>query len=123
MDEYCETAEKVSKKNLIIETLQKSIKNSLTKYNRTREEASKLGMEIAKSLRIGVHPKLVDQVDAKESYLDDLRQAVSAYKPKNSCLEIGIMKSKDDKQINEFRSALLSQQVSQDQKQQRKAME
>lgn len=97
MDEYCETAEKVSKKNLIIETLQKSIKNSLSKYNRTREEVSKLGIEIAKSLKIGVHPKLVDQVDAKESYLDELRQAVSAYKPKSSCLEIGIMKSKDDK--------------------------
>jgi len=42
------------------------MKNSLNKYNRTREEASKLGMDTMRSIKIGIHPTLIGEIDAKE---------------------------------------------------------
>lgn len=123
LDEYSETAEKLSKKNLAIETLLKSMKNSLAKYNRTREEASKLGMQTVRDLNVGVHPRLKEDVDENEEYLQSFRNAVSAYKPKSSCLEIGILKSKDEQSIDKFKAALREQEASQKQKQQKIEME
>ena len=47
----------------------------------------------------------------------------SAYKPKSSCLEIGILKSKDEQSIDKFKAALREQEASQKQKQQKIEME
>lgn len=108
---------------MVIETLIKSMKNSLNKYNRTREEASKLGILTVRELKVGVHPLFKEEIDETEEYLQSFRNAVSAYKPKTSCLEFGIMKTKDEQQLEDFRAALREQEASQKQKQERQEME
>jgi len=92
------------------------MKNSLNKYNRTRDEASKLGMRTVQDLKLGIHPLFKAEIDQNEEYLQMFRNAVSAYKPKSSCLEIGILKSKDEHSIDKFKSALREQDASQRQK-------
>ena len=48
---------------------------------------------------------------------------MSNYKPKSSCLEIGILKTRDEDRMNTFTSALATQKVSQDAKRERQLIE
>ena len=49
----------------------------------------------------------------------EFKQAVSNYKPKSSCLEIGIVKTRDEDRMLNFQHALTVQKVSQDAKRDR----
>jgi ATP-dependent RNA helicase DDX54/DBP10 len=64
LDEYCQQVAKVwDKYREQLEPLQKSIKNAATKYNRTKEPASKnsvaLMRELTQERPINIHPMLV----------------------------------------------------------------
>ena len=44
---------------------------------------------------MGIHPLLADSVSDKELALMDFKEQLSKFKPKQSVLEIGIIKTKD----------------------------
>jgi hypothetical protein len=48
---------------------------------------------------IGIHPALLSKVDEKEEAMNEFKNLVSNYKPKQSVLEIGIVKTKDLERI------------------------
>jgi len=50
-----------------------SIKKSLTKYNRTRDSASALGMQITHNLIPKIHPALLTRVDKCQQALSDFK--------------------------------------------------
>ena len=83
-----------------------SVKKSLSKYNKTKDQASKAGMDITRGLKPKIHPNLVSRVDEKEQMLMDFREQLKTYKPKSSGLEIGIMRTKDEAKIGKFREAI-----------------
>jgi len=56
-----------------------------------------------------IHPLLSHKIDTKEQMLMDFRESVRSYKAKSSCLEIGILKTKDDKVIGMFKDAIQEQ--------------
>ena len=89
-----------------IEAMKQSLIKSLTKYNRTREQAYQAGISAMRIFKLTCHPMLKYTIDEKDEYLINLRQAISKYKPKSSCLEIQIGKTKDEQAIEEFRGAL-----------------
>jgi hypothetical protein len=72
--------------------LESSVKKSLQKYNRTKDEASKAGLLAFRDVVPKIHPLV--------------REQLKTYKPKASGLEIGIMKTKDEGKIGMFREAL-----------------
>lgn len=107
LDEYCEHAVNLTKSNKdLIEGLEGSLKKSLNKYNRTKDQASSAGMQLMHGVLPKIHPLLLDKVDEKEDMLMSFREAVKNYKPRASTLEIGIVKSKDEVKIGIFKSAL-----------------
>ena len=107
MDEYTAYTDNViSKYPSTMKPLQESIKRSLQKYNRTREPASNAGKEAVYGLKIKIHPILAHLVDEKEGMLMEFKQGLKNYKPKASGLEIGILKTKDEGQINIFKEAI-----------------
>ena len=59
--------------------------------------------------KLTCHPMLKSSIDEKDEYLINFRSAISKYKPKSSCLEIQINKTKDEQAIEEFRGALKQQ--------------
>lgn len=90
----------------ILEPLSKAIKNSLIKYNKTKDPASQNSISIMRSLLadrpMTIHPSLTDQVDEKEQALACFKNQLSKFKPKQSVLEIGIGKSQDAGRIGTF---------------------
>jgi len=57
-------------------------------------------------LILKIHPLLAHKIDTKEQVLMDFRESVRSYKAKASCLEIGILKTKDEKVIGMFKDAI-----------------
>jgi len=107
IDEYTAYADGLIKKYpSVMNPILESMKKSLTKYNRTRDQASNAGKEAAYDLKPMIHPMIASSVDAKEHMLMDFRETLKNYKPRASTLEIGIMKTKDEKTIGMFREAL-----------------
>jgi len=107
IDEYSAYTENViNKYPSVMKPLQESIKRSLQKYNRTREPASNAGKEAVYGLNIKIHPILAHLINEKEQMLMEFKEGLKNYKPKASGLEIGILKTKDEKQINIFKEAI-----------------
>lgn len=82
---------------MTLEPLKASVKNSLMKYNKTRDPQSANSLKaIRERLELGpikVHPLCALDVDDKEAKLMEFKEALGAYKPKESVLEIGIVKT------------------------------
>ena len=76
--------------------MQESMKNAISKYNKTKEEASNAGVAAVHGLNPKIHPMLLAKVDKGEQIMMDLRTKLKNYKPRQSSLEIGIIKSKDE---------------------------
>ena len=113
LDEYTAYSEQVSNKfPTVIKPLQQSIKKSLQKYNRTRDQASKAAISVVKDLQPLIHPALKERIDQKESALMSFKCQLKNYKPKNSGLELGILKTKDERKISSFQDALRQQNLS-----------
>jgi len=53
-----------------------------------------------------VHPKLITKVDQHEEELDHFKESLSKFKPKQSVLEIGLIKSMDPQRLNKFQQVL-----------------
>lgn len=79
-----------------------SMKKSMHKYNKTKEAASQAGITAMRDLKLSVHPSFVDELDNADQFLMEFKQAVSNYKPKQSCLEIGILKTREEDRMNTF---------------------
>lgn len=71
---------------MTLEPLAKSIKNALSKYNRTKDPASNNSInyvrELIKRQPVAVHPQLAIHVDHKEQALVDFKSQLSQFKPK-----------------------------------------
>jgi hypothetical protein len=55
-----------NKNRAVIKTLESSVKKSLSKYNRTKDEASKAGMLVMRDIIPKIHPLLACEVDSNE---------------------------------------------------------
>lgn len=66
-----------------------------------------------------IHPILLDKVDKNEQYLMNFRESLKTYKPKQSTMEIGIIKTKDGQRISELQESLGIQLKSKEDKEQR----
>jgi hypothetical protein len=73
------------------------MKNSLIKYNKTKDPQSANSLKaIRERLELGpikVHPICLALVDEKEAKLMEFKEALAGYKPKQSVLELGIIKT------------------------------
>lgn len=75
IDEWSERAENVKSKNpTIIKTLESSVKKSLQKYNKTKDEASNAGRLVMRDVIPKIHPMVLSEVDANEQILMDFRE-------------------------------------------------
>lgn len=80
---------------------------SLLKYNKNREAASQSAVTATRHLLIPrVHPMLVTKVDSHEQELDQFKEQLSSFKPKQSALEIGLAKSMDTSRLQKFQNVL-----------------
>ena len=81
----------------------KSIKLAKSKYNKTRDPASKSSVTLmhrhVANNPVAIHPQLLEMIDPRDVALNDFKQQLSAYKPKQSVLEINIVKSQDRSRI------------------------
>ena len=82
-----------------MDPLRLSMKNSLMKYNKTRDPQSANSLKaIRERLELGVikiHPLCANEITEKEAKLMEFKEALGNYKPKASVLEIGIAKTQD----------------------------
>ena len=116
MDEYSTSVAQVKHTHkVIMDPLIQSIKNSLTKYHKTRDPASVNSIahmrDLLEKKKINVHPLIADEVDEKEADLMCFKEQLAAFKPKASALEIGIIKSKNDDRIEEFKKTVAVRQM------------
>ena len=75
IDEWSERAQNVKQKNAtIIKTLESSVKKSLQKYNKTKDEASKAGLLAMRDVTPKIHPLVLGEVDQNEQILMDFRE-------------------------------------------------
>mmetsp|Transcript_41812 Transcript_41812/g.63890 ORF Transcript_41812/g.63890 Transcript_41812/m.63890 type:complete len:296 (+) Transcript_41812:795-1682(+) len=97
IDEYSQFSASIYSKNPeLIKPLADSMRRSVQKYNKTREEASTAGLEKLNKTIPKIHPLLMDKVDEKEEVLMKFRESLKNYKPRQTCLEIGMIKAKDE---------------------------
>ena len=68
-----------------------------------------------------VHPMLLTKVDAHEEELDQFKESLSKFKPKQSVLEIGLIKAMDQSRLNRFQHVLSLQKEKYMEKLERKA--
>ncbi len=91
----------------LLDPLKRSIQMSLLKYNKNREAASQSAVTATRHLLIPrVHPMLATKVDLHEQELDQFKEQLSTFKPKQSALEIGLAKSMDTSRLQKFQSVL-----------------
>jgi len=73
-DEYSFYTQKIYETNeTLMEPLKKSMKNSIIKYNKTRDPASAASVQLMKTNTLRIHPCLMDMVDTKEQDLMDFK--------------------------------------------------
>ena len=109
LDEYNEVTDRTLRDyEATMDPLKTSMKNSLMKYNRTRDPQSANSLKaIRERLELGpikVHPLCISEVDEKEAKLMEFKEALGAYKPKQSVLEIGIIKTQDQARLATFKN-------------------
>jgi hypothetical protein len=67
--------------------------------NKTKDPASHNSLAYVRENILGqplaIHPSLTSSVDAKEEALNEFKNLISNFKPKQSVLELGIVKSND----------------------------
>ena len=68
-----------------------------------------------------VHPMLLTKVDSHEEELDQFKESLSKFKPKQSVLEIGLIKAMDQSRLNRFQHVLSLQKEKYMEKLERKA--
>lgn len=107
LDEYCFYTQKVyDTHDTLLEPLKKSLKNSLSKYLKTRDPASQASVQLMKTAQVAIHPLNVDQIDDKEVALMNFKAELEKFKPKMSVLETAIFKTNDSEKIKAFRKIL-----------------
>lgn len=107
LDEYSfYTAKICDTHDTLLAPLKHSLKNSITKYLKTRDPASQASVQLMKSCNVAIHPCLVKEIDEKEEALMDFKQQLGVYKPKMSVLETSIVKTNDSAKIKAFRKIL-----------------
>ena len=87
LDEYnSQVARLYSIHKEVLEPFKKSIRNAMTKYQKTKDPVSQASLQSMRKLHDGnpvaVHPALICQVDEKEHALFTFKQQLSSYKPK-----------------------------------------
>jgi hypothetical protein len=103
----------IDRNPLLLKALKESMDKSMQKYNKTKEAASQIGITTAREMKMKVHPIFEGEMNEGDQWMVDFQQAVTNYKPKSSCLEIGILKTKDETMIDSFTDALRKQRKSQ----------
>ena len=72
--------------DMLFEPLQKSLKNSIPKYNKTKDPASAASVTLMRRLvaekGINIHPGLAELIDEKEEALIGFKNELSSFKPK-----------------------------------------
>jgi hypothetical protein len=53
-----------------------------------------------------VHPMLLTKVDSHEEELDQFKESLSKFKPKQSVLELGLIKAMDQARLSKFQNVL-----------------
>ena len=106
-----------------MEPLKKSMKNSIQKYQKTRDPASQTAVAAMKIHNVQIHPGLTDQIDEKEIALMDFKAQLGQFKPQMSVLETAIFKTKDEQKIKQFKSILNMQKQAAQQVIERKKVE
>jgi ATP-dependent RNA helicase DDX54/DBP10 len=87
----------------LLDPLKRSLELSLLKYNKNRDAASQSAVTATRNLLMPrVHPMLVNKVDSHEEELDNFKESIRQFKPKQSVLEIGLIKSMDPNRLNKF---------------------
>jgi hypothetical protein len=86
-----------------LDPLKRSLELSLLKYNKNRDAASQSAVTATRNLLMPrVHPMLITKVDSHEEELDNFKESIRLFKPKQSVLEIGLIKSMDPNRLNKF---------------------
>lgn len=67
-----------------------------------------------------IHPLLASKVDEAEEELDRFKESLKSFKPKQSVLEIGLIKTMDQERLDRFQSILNFQNEKYQEKVQRK---
>ena len=105
----------------------KSIKNALTKYNKTKDPVSQASITIMRNLlaerSMRIHPALIGQVDESEHALISFKDQLSKFKPKQSVLEVAIGKSQDFARMSAFEDTIKVQRAKAEEKKHREAHE
>ena len=101
---------------LLLDPLRKSIANSTGKVNKTRDPASQNSLNYIRQNIIGsainIHPSLATKIDEKEEALNQFKSLISNFKPKQSVLEMGIIKTNDQERISAFKETMSVQKES-----------
>lgn len=80
--------------------------NSLKKYNKTRDPASANAVHMMRTIKLKTHPLLQTEIDETEEEAMKFKESLKAYKPKQSALEVGIIKTHDFAKIDKFQKIL-----------------
>jgi hypothetical protein len=106
----------------VLDPLKRSLQLSLLKYNKNRDAASQSAVTATRNLLMPrVHPMLLTKVDSHEEELDQFKESLSKFKPKQSVLEIGLIKAMDQSRLNKFQHVLSLQKEKYMEKIERKA--
>jgi ATP-dependent RNA helicase DDX54/DBP10 len=80
----------------VLEPLARSITLSLLKYNKNRDPASQAGITAVRNILVPrIHPLLAVKVDPAEEELDNFKESLRQFKPRQSVLELGLIKTLD----------------------------
>lgn len=86
-----------------LEPLAKSLTLSMIKYNKNRDPASQSAITATRNiLQPRIQPLLAVKVDPTEQELDQFKEGLRQFKPKQSVLELGLIKSLDQERLNKF---------------------
>ena len=77
----------------ILDPLKRSIELSMNKYNKTKDPASVNAIKVMRGVIPRIHPLLQDKVDLNEIALMEFKESLKLFKPKQSILELGIVKT------------------------------
>ena len=106
----------------ILDPLKRSLGLSLLKYNKNRDAASQSAVTATRNLLMPrVHPMLLTKVDSHEEELEQFKDSLSKFKPKQSVLELGLIKAMDQSRLSKFQNTLSLQKEKYMEKVDRKA--
>jgi len=106
----------------VLDPLKRSLHLSLLKYNKNRDAASPSAVTATRNLLMPrVHPMLLTKLDSHEEELDHFKESLSKFKPKQSVLEIGLIRAMDQSRLSKFQHVLSLQKEKYMEKLERKA--